>query len=336
MKGFLTTEQRLELLKELKSVDKRKYADRFRIVLLLDQGWTYEKISEAFFLDEGTIRNYRKRYVENGIMGIIVDYHIGSRSRLTIEQEKELTSFLISKIFMDSLEIVEHVKKKYKVLYSTSGMTNLLHRLGFTYKKAKAVPGKAIKEKQELFIVEYNKLKFKGKIYFLDSTHPQHNSVLSYGWILKGSDFEVFSNSGRYRININGAVDIATQEVIAKRCDWVNSESISELFMEIRRKNPDNKKITLIMDNARYNKSKEVQALALELNLNLVYLPPYSPNLNPIERVWKFFKKKVLYNQYYEKQKDFESACSKFFRNIHKFKDELTTLLTDNFQVMGA
>ena len=123
---------------------------------------------------------------------------------------------------MDSKEIVAYIKKNFDVTYSISGVTALLHSLGFTYKKTKAVPGKANKEAQELFIIEYGRLKSEGKIYFADSTHPMHNPVISYGWIKKGEGFEVLTNCGRHRLNINGAVDIESLDVITRTCDWVN------------------------------------------------------------------------------------------------------------------
>ena len=203
--------------------------------------------------------------------------------------------------------------------------------MGFTYKKTKPVPGKAKKEAQELFIEAYNRLKAKsGKIYFADSTHPPHNAVISYGWIKKGEDFEILCNSGRHKLNINGAVDIENLDVINRTCDWVNADSICELLRAIKAKNPDDKRITLIMDNAAYNRSGKFKILAKKLKIGLFYLPPYSPNLNPIERLWKFM------NKYYEHLSDFESACIKFFRGIRKYRDELENLLTDNFQVMGT
>jgi transposase len=89
MPGFLTPTQRQELLSELRKENKRKYADRFRVILLLDQGWTYVKIAEALFLDEGTIANYRRRYKEGGIMGLIVDEYSGRRCHLN---DNELAS----------------------------------------------------------------------------------------------------------------------------------------------------------------------------------------------------------------------------------------------------
>jgi transposase len=336
MQGFLTPKQRQELLLELKAEDKRKYADRFRVILLLDDGEKYVDIAKFLFLDEGTIRNYRKRYVEGGIMNLIVDEYSGRRSLLTPKQEQILSIHLQSHLLMTAKEVSDFIEKKFEVVYSLSGITDLLHRLGFTYKKAKAVPGKANKEAQELFILEYARLKSEGKIYFADSTHPQHNPVISYGWIKKGEDFDVLTNCGRHRLNINGAVDIQSLDVITRTCDWVNSDSICDLLRAIRKKNSHGEVVTLIMDNAAYNRSAKVKGLAKDLGINLSYLPPYSPNLNPIERLWKFFKRKVLYNKYYEARADFENACMNFFRYIRKYRDELATLLTDNFEVLGT
>ena len=336
MKGFLTPEQRSELMHELKVERHAKYSDRIKVILLLDKGWTHEKIAEALFLDEGTIRNYRKRYVEGGVFGLVTDIHSGKRCQLSVVQKKQLSSFLQTKLCMDTKEIVEFIKNKFDVNYSVSGVTALLHRLGFTYKKTKAVPGKANKEAQELFIIEYGRLKLEGKIYFADSTHPMHNPVISYGWIKKGEDFEVLTNCGRHRLNINGAVDIENLDVITRTCEWVNSDSICDLLRAIRKKNLNGEVVTLIMDNAAYNRSAKVKNLAKDLGINLAYLPPYSPNLNPIERLWKFFKRKVLYNKYYEVKADFENACTIFFRYIRKYRAELATLLTDNFEVLGT
>ena len=337
MQGFLAPEQRQELLSELRKEDKRKYADRFRVILLLDEGQTYKNIAKFLFLDEGTIANYRRRYKEGGIMGLIVDDYSGRRCQLSDSELKILSRHLHSNLFLSAKEVATFIHERFEVSYSLCGVTELLHRLGFSYKKAKAVPGKAKKEDQELFILEYYRLKQEGKIYFVDSTHPEHNPVISYGWIKKGEDFEVLThNSFRYRLNINGAVDIQSLDVITRSSERVNAAAICDLLRAIRAKNPSGEFIQLIMDNAAYNRASKVRELAEELGISLVYLPPYSPNLNPIERLWKFFKKKVLYNKYYETRTEFEEVCTKFFRYIRKYREELSTLLTDEFQVLGT
>ncbi len=114
----------------------------------------------------------------------------------------------------------------------------------------------------------------------------------------------------------------------------MNSDSICDLLRAIKKKISNGEVVTLIMDNAAYNRSAKVKNLAKDLGVNLAYLPPYSPNLNPIERLWKFFKRRVLYNKYYEVKADFENACADFFRYIRKYRAELATLLSDNFEVM--
>lgn len=151
MQGFLTPEQRSELLHELKVEDQAKYSDRIKVILLLDEGKRYKDISDFLFLDEGTIRNYRKRYVEGGIFGLVTDTYSGKRCHLTNKEKEQLSNYLQSKICMDSKEIVAYIQNNFDVTYSISGVTALLHSIGFTYKKTKPVPGKA-KKKHKNFL----------------------------------------------------------------------------------------------------------------------------------------------------------------------------------------
>lgn len=107
---------------------------------------------------------------------------------------------------------------------------------------------------------------------------------------------------------------------------------------ELRKKHKDtpNKPIVLILDNAPYNKSYQVRDRAEQLNIRLEFLPPYCPNLNLIERLWKFFKKKVVTNKYYEKFSQFDDAIYDFFANISNYQQELKSLLTLNFEIIKA
>ncbi len=337
MYKFLDKDSRQELIDELKVERSRRYADRIRVILLLDQQWTYKKIAEALFIDEGTIANYKKRYREGGLEGLIIDDYKTRRTKLNEFEELELADSIESMTFLSTKEIVTFIKKKYKVKYSISGCTNLLHRLGFSYKKSKGVPGKAKKDFQEEFIEMYKALDPDAKVYFGDATHPLHNTVLASCWIRTGEEKEVFTNSGRSRVNIFGAVCVYNQDIVTRSYDTINQISVCDFLKVLRSRNPDlEETIFFVLDNGPSNKALSVKELAKELNIELVFLPAYSPNLNPIERLWKFFKKKVLYNQYHEKFKDFKSACATFFRGIRKHKAELKTLLTDNFTAVGT
>ena len=194
-----------------------------------------------------------------------------------------------------------------------------------------------MREKQEAFVRKYRRLKSQGKMYFIDATHPEFAPTISYGWIKKGTNFDIKTNSGwRKRVNICGALDIDGLDIIARTHKTINSIAICDLLLAIRRKNPSENKIYAILDGAGYNRAKETRDFAKKLGIKLIYLPPYSPNLNPIERLWKFMKKKVTANRYYEEFDDFKSSLTTFFRYIRKYRPELESLLTDNFPILGT
>ncbi len=288
------------------------------------------------FMDEGSVRNYRKRYEEGGIERLVNDHYIGRKAFLTDEQQLLLMLELESKVYPTTKSVIEFIKSEFGVIYSVGGVTDLLHQLGFSYKKPKGVPGKANAEAQRRFINQYNAVKAHDPVYFADSTHPMLNPVLSSGWIKKGEDFEVKTNSGRQRVNINGAIEIGSLDVVARSCETVDRYSMCDLLRAIRAKNPDEEKIYLVLDNAPYNRSRVVRDLAARLEIRLLYLPPYSPNLNPIERLWRFIKQKVMANNYFPDLEIFRSEIMRFMRGIRKYRKELSTLITDNFQVLGA
>lgn len=333
---MLTDEQKSELLSELRIEREKKFADRIRIILLLDQGKSATQIAEFFFLDEGTIRNYKKRYLEGGIEKLLNDHYIGRLALLSEKDQALLISELESNVYPTTKSIIDYAEKEFGVLYTVGGMTSLLHRLGFSYKKTKGVPGKANLEKQKKFINQYNGIKTHGLVYFADSTHPMLNPILASGWIKKGTDFTVNTNSGRQRVNINGAIEINSLDVVSRSCETVDKYSVCDLLRAIRQRNPKDIKIYLVLDNASYNRSYLVRDLATRLGIRLLYLPPYSPNLNPIERLWKFVKRKVMANTYYPDIETFRKEIMLFLRNIRKYKSELSTLITDNFQLFNA
>ena len=221
-------------------------------------------------------------------------------------------------------------------------MTYLLHRLGFSYKKPNLVPGKANEEDQLQFLEELEKLKNKmlpeDKVLYVDGVHPQHNSLPSYGWLPKGEETKLKSNTGRQRANISGALDSETHEIHVQEYATLNAETTIAFFKSLERKNPDAQTIYLILDNAGYYKGDKIRAFLKTSRIKLIFLPPYAPNLNLIERFWKFFKKKVLYNQYYKTFSEFRDSCLNFFKksNLKKFKKELDSLLSDKFQIVSA
>ena len=139
--------------------------------------------------------------------------------------------------------------------------------------------------------------------------------------------------SGRKRFNVLAALNAITHEIITVTNDsYINALSVCELLRKLAALNLSIP-ITLVLDNARYQKCQIVQDLAKSLDIELLYLPSYSPNLNLIERLWKFVKKQCLYSKYYENFTLFQEAISTCVENAHNtHKKELDSLLTLRFQ----
>ena len=116
----------------------------------------------------------------------------------------------------------------------------------------------------------------------------------------------------------------------------VNAESTISLYRKIEEKHPEKKRIFIFRDNARYYSNKDVQAYLKTSKIVEIPLPPYSPNLNPIERLWLFMKKELLYSTYYEHFSDFKEVIRKFFHeDFPLYRERLKTFITDDFHVAG-
>jgi transposase len=336
MDDFQLTTGQITSLKALHRLQRdRKKAYRVNAIILLGTGWTVAQVAEALLVDEKTVRTWYEKYVHGGENELLTLFYVGKEPLLSETQQQKLAKHLDDNTYLDSKAVAHYIEKTFGVRYSRTGVKELLHRLDFVYKKPKHVPGKLDPTKQEEFLSEYAKLReTKGEndpIYFADAVHPQFNSIPAYGWIRRGVDKELKSNGGRKRVNINGAVDVDSLETVTDFTKSVNGASSLRLFKKLEAKHPLAKVIHVMVDNASYYISKWLKEKLKKTKILLHYLPGYSPNLNLIERLWKFFKKKILYNKYYEKFEDFLAACKGFFRCRKKYHAELRSLLTENF-----
>lgn len=342
MKNFLSQTQIQQLRKAHKKARDKQSADKIKTIVLLNSGWSFEQIAEALLLDDSTLRRYFERYQihKNNMKRFLSNQCAGTQPRLTAKQIKKLDEHLQTHVYLDITPVVRYVKKTFGVKYSARGLTKLIKRMGFVYKKPKAIPGKADKTKQEDFLEKYKEIKEqKSKndpIYFMDAAHPTHNVMPAYGWFKKESKPTINTNTGRKRINLNGAINVENHDLICREDITINAQSTIELLKQIERKNSTANVIYIICDNARYYKAIIIQEYLKNSKIKLVFLPPYAPNLNLIERFWRLFHKEIQYNKYYEKFGDFHNACFTFLNNLDKYKTQLQSLLTENFQLIGA
>ena len=179
----------------------------------------------------------------------------------------------------------------------------------------------------------------KEVLLYADPMHQIHNVENDYAWqeIGRAGTKEISSNTGRRRLNILGAINPVTLEpTILLEEENCNAGSIVRLLNAIKEQYAQAETICLILDNARYQKGAIAKSKAEELGIDLVYLPAYSPNLNLIERLWKFFKKKVMKNKYYKDFATFRKATEQFFENFSQYKQQLTKLLNFKFGIIKA
>lgn len=155
-------------------------------------------------------------------------------------------------------------------------------------------------------------------------------------WQHKGEKgtIKIKSNSKRKRINILGALDFKNLKIITtlteEKC---NDKYVVEFIKKIRKKYPD-KNIIIVLDNAKYNHANYTTVYAELCGVELFFLPPYSPNLNLIERLWKFTKKKLVHNKYYEKFNQFVEKVKEYFENLDKYKQDLAEIMTKKFEII--
>lgn len=168
-------------------------------------------------------------------------------------------------------------------------------------------------------------------VLFVDAAHFVFGAFLGYLWCCVR--FWVKAPSGRQRLNVLAALNAVSHELTTLSNEaYINAETVCQLLQAIARQYAG-QPITLVLDNARYQRCHLVQDLAAKLQIELLFLPAYSPNLNLIERFWKFVKKQCLYSQFYADFPTFKDAILDCTKTAHKkHKHELASLLTLNFQ----
>jgi len=333
-----------EALAELRAAHRTmrdiREAYRLNAVILLGQGRGVKDVADALLMDPETVRTYFKRYQRGGIDELLRMSYVGSEAWLDEVQLRELDAHLQEQVYQSATEVARYVEQRWGVRYTVSGMTALLHRLGYRYKKPHLQPVKHPPvADQQAWVEKYQQLKDAKApddvIVFMDAAHPQHNPVLGGGWIKRGKRHAIQSNTGRQRLNINGAINIETFNLTYRFDETIDAVSTIALFHQLEQAYPEAPRIIVFCDNARYYKSKLVAEYLQTSRIQMEPLPPYSPNLNLIERFWKFFKKNVLYNRYYERFQDFRDASNAFLSGLDAHVPRLRTLLTENFQIVG-
>lgn len=338
----LTISDRDSLRKFQRNVSDRSAYVKVTTLILLDKGLDISEISDYLGIDDSTIYRYVSSFQKDGLGIYLETDYQGYWGRLSSSQITELRQELKTNLYIDSKQVAEWVETRWSITYTASGMVDLLNRIGFTYKQTKCVPCEADAEKQEAFIEQLNHLlkqtiDNESVIYFADGVHPTHNTRSTHAWIEKGTEREQPTVSGRDRININALLNAQNPtDVIAIESKSINSQSTKLLYEQVLKVNPDKKTIYIISDNAKYYRNKELLEWVKTTKIVSIFLPPYSPNLNLIERLWKFLRKEKINTCFYRTKEEFRQAILTFFKNIEQYEHKLASLLTLNFHVRNS
>ena len=309
---------------------------RMQALLLKSQNLAHQEIGEILGISQTTVRDYLDLYLTGGLEALKTLNYQGQRSQL--HQKKD---DIIAALEADPPATLKQAQAKIKTVTglerSLTQVSAFLKETKLIRRKVKPMPAKADVVAQEKFKTESLEPLIEGAqagklhLFFVDAAHFVFLPFLGYLYSLAVRYITVAS--GRKRFNVLGALNVVTKELVTfTNFDYINADAVCSLLETLRQKVPSGR-LVLVMDNARYQRCQKVFDQARSLNIELLFLPPYSPNLNLIERLWKFVKKEVLYNQSYANFDDFCTAISSCLNDTHTtHKVALETLLTPKFQ----
>lgn len=332
--------QESELLDISEAIDNPEIADKLKRKLLALRMHSLrvdnQVIAKTLNISADTVTNYVKQYKEGGLSRVLEDRAYRPSSSLEPFLPC-LRCFFTAKPPATAKEAMATIEKLTGIKLSEEQVRKTLKKLGMSYRRTAQIPGKADPQLQFDFFTKELEPRLEEasrgerKVFFVDAAHFVLGCFLGMIWCFS----RIFTRgaSGRQRYNVLGAIDSHSKELISIRTtDYINAIKVTELIDVIRVKYPD-EEITLVMDNARYQRCRKIQEHAAAKNVEILFLPPYSPNLNIIERLWKVVKTQCLRNRYFPEFASFRSAIEEFLDNINgKHQPLLESCMTLKFQ----
>jgi transposase len=303
---------------------------------LKSEGLPHHEICRLASISEPTLSQYLKEYQQGGVEQL-KQLHFYQPEIELVAYPDRLKSHFQAHPPATIKEAQAKIEELTGLKRSQTQIRAYLKAVGMKCRKVGMLPAKANPDEQAHFKQEkldpalHQAQNGQGKLFFVDAAHFVLAPFLGFLWCF--TRLFIQAPAGRQRFNVLGALDAISHDLVMITNDtYINAESFCQLLWKLRDLYPDIP-ITLVLDNVKYQKCQLVWSLAALLEIELLYLPPYSPNLNLIERLWKFVKKKCLYSTYYAKFEPFKQAITECLAHTHDwYQEELDTLLTLNFQ----
>jgi transposase len=325
--------------------DKRVY-ERLSAVLWVADGKTRCEVADLLGCSVRQLAEWLRLFRNRGLGALCTLHHRGDPGNLTAAQVERLKQEISTGRFRNSDQVRLWVEEAFGVRYTASGIKDLLRRVGASYHKVTGFLWKADPSKQQEFVAHYERQKAaaqrpgarRTRRYFVDACHPLWGLELVYAcWLLVGQRFLAGMGSGRKRLNILGAYCPDDQEYLDLRLtrDNINGEQFVNLLRLLRATHPETERFVLYLDQARYYASPAAKDwLHRHLEFELEPLPTYSPNLNLIERLWKFLRQRAL-SRWHKTFEAMQAAVDELLDHLSDYRKELNTLMTEHFHIVA-
>jgi transposase len=337
----LTPRQRKDIEQRRRNADNRRIYQRLSALLWIDDGRTREEVARLVGVSTRQVGQWLRIFRNKGLEPLGTLHYKGDPGRLRPAQIEQLKHQIAQGGFHNAEQVRTWIEETFGVSYSATGVKELLSRIGASYHKVSGFFWKADVEEQKKFVRKYRRHKReagpKTRRYFVDACHPVWGVDLLYScWLLVGQRYYVGVGNGRKRLNILGAYCPDDHDYVDLRLtkENITGEQFVKLLEKLLAKHPDTEKFLLYLDNARYYSKPCVKEwLAQHPQFRLVFLPAYSPNLNLIERLWKFLRKKAL-NRWHPTFEAMQGAVAEVLDHLGEYRDELSTLMTERFAIV--
>ena len=309
---------------------------KMEVVLLHSQGVPNELIRPICGISKATLYRYLHAYQEGGVERLKA-LHFHRQDSALVHQRTTLEEHLRAQPPATVAAAAAQIEALTGIKRGPTQTRQFLKKLGMKPRKLGQIPAKADPEVQEAFKAEQLEPRLaeaqagQRAVFFMDAAHFVYAPFLALVWCF--TRVFVKAPSGRQRLHVLAALHATTKEILTvQNLTYVTAETVCELLRLLAGTSPA-LPITIVLDNARYQKCALVQELARSLGIALLYLPAYSPNLNLIERFWKWVKKQCLYGKYYPTSADFQAAIQQCIAQAHSdHLAALESLLTLKFQ----
>jgi transposase len=341
----LTPEQHKVIARRCKETLDRRIYQRLTAVLAIAAGKSRDEVAEWLGISLSQLGEWLRVFRNEGLDALCNLHYQGDPGKLAPHQVQQLKTEVSTGRFRNSNQIRHWLDETFGVTYSSSGVKDLLGRVGISYHQVTGFLWQADPDKQKAFVKKYRRQKANAhrkevghtRRYFVDACHPIWGLNLVFScWLLRGQRLLVGMGGGRKRLNILGAYCPDDQEYLDLRLtrDNINGEQFINLLRVLRERHPETKRFLLYLDNAAYyGKPVVLQWLKRHPEFDLEPVPPYSPNVNLIERLWKFLKQNAL-GRWHQTFESMQQAIGAVLDHLDQYREELARLMVDEFHII--